>query len=393
MDIINQPFFQNVLNRMTDMTFIVEVEEGAQLRYQFVNEAVYKKLGVLTKHLLGKTIDEVYREHPEKGNFLLKKYRQVITKQESLNYRDQYVDLNGNTLYAESQIDPLFNDKGVLTHLVAVVRDITRVVQQQEEIIKKNARLLEIEHHYHSIIDNNHDAMWFTGKNGEINHTNKVCFEMLGVSPDIGMIELRDTAMKALNRKERVKISKQIMLSFKGQSQEFETYFHQKNGSRIDVLLKIVPVRIGGEIQGYYGIAIDRTEQKRLENELIKNEKRYEFIVENSKDLIKMVSLEREVVYASPSYFNVLGYIPEELKNKKYFTDIHPEDVDAVKVKFNQIIDTHKPQVMEYRRRHKNGQWVWLDTIASPVFDDKGNMYQVVLSQGILRNESWKEKN
>jgi diguanylate cyclase (GGDEF)-like protein/PAS domain S-box-containing protein len=393
MNLLSQLSFQNVLHRLSDMIFIVDVEKGPIIRYVFANEAVYKKLGTSPDQLLGKTLQEVYEEQPERGYFILKKYHQVIEKRESLTYCDQFKDCNGKKISAETQIDPLINKDGTLTHLVATVRDISQIIQQQAEIAKKNIRLQKIEYHYHSLIENNNDAVWFSSKTGEIQHANKVCFDMLGVSSDTEMLELKASVMRALEPKELGKINKYIELVMKGNSQEFELYFYQKNGNCIDLNLKAVPVKIDGEIQGYYGIAKDVTKQKQLEKELRESEKRYKFIAKNAKDLIQIITKDRKVVYASPSYRTILGFTPKEIIKRNVTNDIHPDDLYAVKQKFNQIMATHETQVGEFRRRHKRGHWVWLETIATPVLDDYGNLNEIVMeSRDITERKCYREE-
>ena len=51
-------------------------------------------------------------------------------------------------------------------------------------------------------------------------------------------------------------------------------------------------------------------------------------LIENSSDAIFLVSVGGEVLYASTSTANVLGYLPEELLGRKIFDLIHFEECD-----------------------------------------------------------------
>ncbi len=70
-------------------------------------------------------------------------------------------------------------------------------------------------------------------------------------------------------------------------------------------------------------------------------------------------------VSVSPDYPKLLGYDPAEFKSslQRWQEDLHPDDRSAVMAAFNECLATGGPVSMEYRRRIKTGEWVWLRSI------------------------------
>jgi len=105
-------------------------------------------------------------------------------------------------------------------------------------------------------------------------------------------------------------------------------------------------------------------------DELKSNEEHFRWIAENSSDLITVSDTKGRFSYVSPSSLPMLGYRPEELIGINGYEIIHPEDREFVRR------ELHEPFLKERRLRRgvfrllrKTGGFIWIDTIARPVFD------------------------
>jgi PAS domain S-box-containing protein len=66
--------------------------------------------------------------------------------------------------------------------------------------------------------------------------------------------------------------------------------------------------------------------------------------------------------YVSESCEKILGFRPEELTNIPVIdTMIHPDDREMVVRGFQSIVAENKHGGTQYRHRHKNGEWVYLE--------------------------------
>ena len=57
-------------------------------------------------------------------------------------------------------------------------------------------------------------------------------------------------------------------------------------------------------------------EHKHAADPLCKSEELLKLITDNMSDMIRLTDLQRNNLYASPSYFTILGYKPEDLVGK-----------------------------------------------------------------------------
>jgi diguanylate cyclase (GGDEF)-like protein/PAS domain S-box-containing protein len=108
-------------------------------------------------------------------------------------------------------------------------------------------------------------------------------------------------------------------------------------------------------------------------------EELFRIITENAADMIALVNVKGCRLYNSPSYSKVLGYSPAELAETPVFEQIHPEDRFKVLEAAREARVTGVGKSLEYRLRHKNGSWRILESTASTIRNDKGEVEKLVI--------------
>ncbi|QGG95621.1 putative bifunctional diguanylate cyclase/phosphodiesterase [Actinomarinicola tropica] len=87
-----------------------------------------------------------------------------------------------------------------------------------------------------------------------------------------------------------------------------------------------------------------------------------EFVLDNSADIIMLVSDDGTAEYMTPSVERVLGWPPELFRTRSAFEMIHPEDLERVKGAFQ---GTFEPGVAlrpdRFRVARAQGGWAWLE--------------------------------
>ena len=90
-----------------------------------------------------------------------------------------------------------------------------------------------------------------------------------------------------------------------------------------------------------------------------------------SADAIQVISAEGRVLYSSDSVENVLGYKPEEIQGASPEGFIHPDDLSFFMEQFLSLLQKPGEQVtLEYRIKHKNGSWVWIEATGTNYLHD-----------------------
>jgi two-component system cell cycle sensor histidine kinase/response regulator CckA len=117
----------------------------------------------------------------------------------------------------------------------------------------------------------------------------------------------------------------------------------------------------------------------RIRRELIEREEMFHLISENVADMIAVVDLEGRRIFNSLSYQKLLGYSAEELQSSSGFEQIHPEDRELVQKAAKEARETGAGKILEYRFRHKNGQWLVLESVASVIRNEKGEAEKLVV--------------
>jgi two-component system, cell cycle sensor histidine kinase and response regulator CckA len=117
----------------------------------------------------------------------------------------------------------------------------------------------------------------------------------------------------------------------------------------------------------------------RIRRQLIEREELFHLISENAADMIAVVDLEGRRIFNSLSYQKILGYSPEELQESSGFEQIHPDDRERVKNAAKGARQTGVASTLEYRFRHKNGDWMVLESVASVIRNGNGEPEKLVI--------------
>lgn len=108
-----------------------------------------------------------------------------------------------------------------------------------------------------------------------------------------------------------------------------------------------------------------------LQEASMHNDQRFRALIEHSSDAVALLTAEGVFTYASPSSERVTGYPVSELVGMNAFTLLHPDDLENVQQQF--VILLEQPGhfiTIEYRVRHKDGSWRWMEGTATNLLHD-----------------------
>jgi PAS domain S-box-containing protein len=131
-----------------------------------------------------------------------------------------------------------------------------------------------------------------------------------------------------------------------------------------DYVLKQFPDRLPSAVNRAVQEAEEHAKLRLAETELIRREKYFRTLTENSLDVLTVLDRDGVVLYKSASLLNVLGYTPEELIGKSIFNNVHPDDLAYVKQEFQATVENPEREIsLQLRYRHKDGSWRHLEAI------------------------------
>jgi PAS domain S-box-containing protein len=105
----------------------------------------------------------------------------------------------------------------------------------------------------------------------------------------------------------------------------------------------------------------------RAAEEVRASERRYRLLADNATDVVLRTDEAGTVTYISPSCVDLSGFTAEELTGRLCAEFIHPEDHPLVQAANVAIVTGAESAVaVEYRLRHKDGDWRWLESHMKP---------------------------
>jgi diguanylate cyclase (GGDEF)-like protein/PAS domain S-box-containing protein len=178
---------------------------------------------------------------------------------------------------------------------------------------------------------------------------------------------------------------------------EWRGEFHNvtKSGRLFWERAVITPIcNTAGEVEHFLSIKEDVTVLHEQQERLIESERRYRLISENMSDLICLHDPDGTYRYVSPSVKTLLGYEPEELTGRSPYDFSHAEDVALIREGFHQAaLQAGHSGIVHCRSRHKDGQYVWFETLTTSIADDTGRIVHLqTASRDITRRKVMEEE-
>jgi len=132
---------------------------------------------------------------------------------------------------------------------------------------------------------------------------------------------------------------------------------------------------------------------QRVRRQLAEREQLFQLITENAADMIAVVDGKGKRLYNSPAYQSVLGYSAEELAATSSMDQIHPDDRTRVLEASEKARNTGRGERLEYRIRHKDGSWRFLESTASAIRSPEGETNGlVIVNRDITQRKRAEEK-
>ncbi len=151
-----------------------------------------------------------------------------------------------------------------------------------------------------------------------------------------------------------------------------ETINQKKDGTLFPVYLSTSVIKDDrGNGIALIGVVMDITERKKAEEKMLQVEKRFRSLIEQGKDIITLIDKNGIITYTSPSNENILGYTNEEYLGTGSLGYIHPQDLGNIKKFYSDIYSNPgKTLRSEFRFRHKDGTYRWLEAVGTNYFDN-----------------------
>ena len=257
----------------------------------------------------------------------------------------------------------LFDNVALQAQLSRLLGKLRRQAASERDHHTERERL------FSAVVESSSDAIITKSLDGTITAWNRTAERLFGFSAAEAVGQRIDIIVPPERRAELRQILDRIA---RGESiAQHETVRQRKDGSEVDVLLTISPIRsAAGEIIGASKTARDIGERKRTEAALNQEIEERRRIFETSQDLILVTDAEGNFVQVSPSSMTILGYEPTEMIGHSAVEFIHADDLDRTRAEMQAAQRGRLMRNFETRYVHKDGRAValiWMGTWSEPV--------------------------
>lgn len=334
---------------------IVLTNENLKVLYQ--TPAVERMTGISME--LRNSQEGVQYSHPDDLAMIKKIVQQsLVSPAVPIPFQSRLRHVAGHYIWVEGVVTNLLQESGV-NAMVFNYRDVTerKTFEEQQAL-------------FVSIVNSSDDAILSRSLDGTITSWNNGAEKVYdytaaeAVGKNISMLIPPDLSDEELLILDKIKRGESI--------DHYETKRLRKNGEIIYVSLTISPIKDEkGNVVGASKIARDITEQRRAEDKLAANERRFRALIENITDAIVVNDPNFNLIYQSPSVTRILGYSAEERAGVSILNYVHPEYKASFIKLYEELKNTPgHPLPFQYLFLHKNGKYIWLEGVVTNLVHD-----------------------
>lgn len=118
----------------------------------------------------------------------------------------------------------------------------------------------------------------------------------------------------------------------------------------------------------------------------------WRLIAEHSADLMLLLDLQGNIVWASPSNRTLLGHDPQQLIGKPVSEFIHPDDREPQRRAFQRRLETGRNERVEIRVLDANGGYMLVESVGVPIRDEHGTITLVFVTGRDIRERKMLEE-
>jgi PAS domain S-box-containing protein len=378
--------FRSLTENLPDM--IAQLDENNRILY--VNPTMITTLGIVQDNIIGKTIEQLDLKFDEIENWnnIL---RNVMESGKEYQFEYKFL-VNNEEHFFESRLVPELNDEGDYDTILMISRDIT-FRKKAEEVIKEREKLLSV------IYNNVSDVLFLLsvepGDKYKFISVNKLFYESTGLNQKqiIGK-DIRDVIPESTHS---LVLKNYRQAIDTGKTTTWEEVTNYPSGLKYG-LVSVAPIFNENNIcTNLVGTVHDITDLREIDLKIRKSEQRLRIALKETNIGLWDWDLDKDVWFATPVYFTMLGYEPisELQKGELLGQYLHPQDQELVMNKLYEIKSRKSRGFdLEFRLQHSDGSYRWINCIARAIesFDNEQLIRVIGLQIDITNRKEAEEK-
>jgi diguanylate cyclase (GGDEF)-like protein/PAS domain S-box-containing protein len=345
--------FQDAVTGMT----LVDLEG----RFRVVNPALCRMLGRSEQELIGHRTVEF--THPDDRVHAAATTEAVLSGLVDHNQvRKRYLRPDGTVVVVVRTTTMMRDAEGRRLGILSQMVDVTEAVAAEEAVARSEMRL-------RALVARASELTVLVDRDGVVTYASPASLTVLGLCPED--LEGRLTFdLVHPDDLERARASFVAHMTTAGSTAPEEYRFLHRDGSWRHVQVLTSNLLDDPAVGALVVNVRDTTDERGYERRLAESGRWLEALVSASWDIITVHDADGRYRYCSPAVTPQLGYRPAELVGTNALDLLHPDDTDPIHG-FREVVAGNAAGVIfEYRMRHRDGSWRWLESTAHNLLED-----------------------
>lgn len=355
---------QRKLRALVDAMPALVAQMDRDRRYVVVNRAYTEWFGLNSNEMAGKYIWEIIGRDAY-GH--LKPYIDRVLAGEEVRFESLVPYARCGQRWVDVNLVPHEDSSGAVVGYFALVQDVTRRHDQEEELRHAKERL-ELAQSAARL------GTWeWDIAAGRVVWTESL-EQIHGLEPGTfcGTLE---AALADMHPDDVPRARERIEAAMSGESEAYANEYRivLPNGQTrwIEAHGRIIRTD-SGEPQRIVGVCADITDRKVAELALKESETRFRTMADGAPVLVWLADRSKEYTWFNKPWLEFAGRTMEELVTNRWTVDVHPEDRERCLRIYRTSFDAGKPFQMEYRMRRHDGVYRWVLDHGVPLQDSEG---------------------
>ncbi|AQQ09493.1 Aerobic respiration control sensor protein ArcB [Sedimentisphaera cyanobacteriorum] len=327
---VQNQFLESIYEDVQVGLFVLEVEENSKLRYLGVNTKFEDIMGIRSKDLMYKTLEELTK-HFSKFTIeeLLKNAEKCISERKKISFKGRVIT-NEKTVLCITTLSPVVNESGAIIRIIGSSTDITELERAKHELENHKNNLEKEVKERTSELNKSREDLLLAQQIARIGHwhfelhndnftCSKIVDKILGmpISQGVPISKFR----KLIDPSYIDRFDKVLNKIFTGyrEGKKIELRFISAEKYKY-IEMNIKPVFNGNRCEYIFGTIQDITSRKHMEIALTK----IQFAVDESSDEIYFLDKQGRFIYANQTALRNFGIPADKLGSKDIF-EFNPE--------------------------------------------------------------------
>lgn len=316
--------------------------------------------------------------HPDDSDRAAETLRHALRTGENWNFEYRVLRANGAYVWHRAAARPTRDEQGRITGWYGTALDID-VYKRTETALRERERQLQ------QLIDTVPALIWSTAADGTPTYVSKPFTEITGATLQDITAPDGSASLGVVHPEDRAAAREAFRQSVTAGVPYVQRYRQRRaDGSYRWTETRAAPLRDeAGAILQWYGVSTDIHDLVTTQDALRESERYSRQLVETLPAMVYCALPDGKPIYRSQRLRRYLGFNLEDKDEEgKSRLDgtldavIHPEDLAAVKQRYNHALSTGEPYALRHRLRRFDGVYRWVETRATAMRNGDGAIVQ-----------------